>query len=185
MATNFGIFYRVHTEQKLNIATENEKKLEEELDQLKIKFVNYLYLMHSSIHGHHRYRKLKSDYEKIIRDGKNNYGNDKLGQVARSHRHITCTVYNVRIPCRRHPIPLERMQSMPAVHQGGQNYVVKKKPGKINMPIRQKAQLGSLELPATHKRHQNEIQKCKSHWSTQAVLDFVDSDEEDDELPFY
>ena len=29
---------RVHTEQELNIATENEKRLEEELNELRIKF---------------------------------------------------------------------------------------------------------------------------------------------------
>ena len=39
---------RVQTEQELNLATENEKRLEEKLDKLKIKFVDFC---KSSIHA--------------------------------------------------------------------------------------------------------------------------------------
>ena len=89
------------------------------------------------MHGHHRHKKLKCEYEKIIRDEKNKYGYDELGQTARFNRHITCTAHNMLhacILCRRYPNPLGRMQSMPAVHQGG--YVVKKLPVKKKLPGR-------------------------------------------------
>ena len=69
---------------------------------------------------------------------------------------------------------------MPAVHQGGQNYVVKKKE-RINFDDeRQKGWLGNVH---TYRGHQNEVHR--SHWSTQAVIDGDIGIEDEEDNEFY